>query len=59
MPGRDDLLNLQGFIQTLFEVPTAKPKSFRDQFVLVTNGGSSRAYIYDVVGLAWKYTALT
>lgn len=54
-----DLLNLTGFLQTLSVVPTEKPKIFRDQFVLVTNGGSSRAYIYDAVALAWKYVALT
>lgn len=59
LPGRNDLLNVQGFIQTIEEVPTAKPKRFRDQFVIVTNGGSSRAYIYDTSGLAWKYSALT
>ena len=54
-----DLLNLTGFIQTINFVPTEKPKIFRDQFMIVTNGGSSRAYIYDTVGLAWKYVALT
>ena len=59
LPGVLDLLNLEGFIQTLAVAPTEKPKIFRDQFVLVTNGGSSRAYIYDTVGLAWKYVALT
>lgn len=58
-PNRDDLLNLFGFIRTLATVPTEKPKQFVDQFCVVTNGGSSRAYIYDTVGLAWKYVALT
>lgn len=59
IPGTSHFFNLEGFVRTLFEVPTAKPKQMKDQFVLVTNGGSSRAYIYDTVGLAWKYVALT
>ena len=57
--GLNHLLNLEGFIQTIDFAPTAKPKKFSDQFRIVTNGGSSRAYIYDTVGLAWKYVALT
>lgn len=59
LPNQIDLLNLTGFIQTIDFVPTEKPKIFRDQFILVTAGGSSRAYIYDAVGLAWKYIVLT
>jgi hypothetical protein len=59
MGDRFDVLNLLGFIQTIDFVPTAKPKRFIDQFVIVTSGGSSRAYIYDTVGLAWKYATLT
>lgn len=59
LPNAIDLLNLEGFIQTIDFVPTDKPRIFRDQFMLVTAGGSSRAYIYDVVGLAWKFVTLT
>lgn len=59
IPDEDHIFNLVGFIQTRDTVPTDKPRKFADQFVLVTNGGSSRAYIYDTRGLAWKYTSLT
>lgn len=56
------LQNLNGFIQTIEFVPAYTPKSFLDQFVLVTSGGSSRAYLYDTKftgGGAWRYTVLT
>ncbi len=59
LPGFVDLLNLTGYLQTIDFVPTAIPRLFREQFVIVTAGGSSRAYIYDTVGAAWKYTTLT
>ncbi len=58
-PSENHIFNLEGFIQTIDFVPTNKPRKFSDQFVLVTAGGSSRAYIYDRVGLAWKYWTLT
>lgn len=54
--------NLDGFIQTLEFVPTYTPSRFLDQFVIVTSGGSSRAYIYDTKptgGKAWRFTTLT
>jgi hypothetical protein len=56
------LQNLDGFIQTLEFVPTYTPSRFIDQFVIVTSGASSRAYIYDTKptgGKAWRYTTLT
>ena len=54
-----NVLNLDGFIQTLEIVPTYTPTRFIDQFVMVLNGGSTRAYIYDTRGRAWRYTTLT
>lgn len=56
------LSNLDGFIQTLEFVPTYKPARFIDQFVLVTSGGSTRAYWYDTKPSgtpAWRYVVLT
>lgn len=55
------LANLDGFIQTLEFVPTYKPSRVIDQVVLVTSGGSTRAYFYDTKpsALGWKYTTLT
>lgn len=58
-PNENNIGNLTGFIRTIDFVPTDKPKQFIDQFIIVTSGGSSRAYIYDVVGLAWRFTTLT
>lgn len=59
IPGQDHWLNFVGFIRTLNEVPSYTPRQISQQFILVTNGGSSRAYIYDTIGQAWKYTTLT
>lgn len=59
IPGQQDVLNIDGFVSTFDFVPTAKPRQFLEQFVIVTAGGSSRFYMYDRIGLAWKYTALT
>lgn len=56
------LANLDGFIQTLEFVPTYKPSRVIDQVVIVTSGGSSRAYFYDTKPSgtpAWRYTTLT
>lgn len=55
------LQNLDGFIQTLEFVPTYKPSRFLDQVVLVTSGGSTRAYFYDTKPSSpgWKFAALT
>lgn len=58
-PGIQHLENIQGFLHRMEVVPTEKPKSFVDQIVLVTNGGSTAAYIYEPTSLAWKYVLLT
>ena len=58
-PNENNLFNLYGFIRTIDFVPTEKPKTFADQLFIVTAGGSSRMYIYDTRGLAWRYTTLT
>lgn len=54
-----DLQNITNFLRTQEAVPTAKPRNFIEQVVLVWSGGSARAYFYDTVNLAWRYTALT
>lgn len=59
IPGVNHLLNIEGLLRTLEEVPTYTPRNLADQLVLVTNGGSTRAYFYETVGRAWKYVALT
>ena len=58
-PNSQSLFNLDGFITTQDFVPSAKPHGFADQFLIVTAGASSRMYIYDTRGLAWRYTTLT
>ena len=58
----DNVANLLGSIRSLDAAPSEVPKRFVDQFMIVTSGGSSRLYIYDVKptgGLAWRYTSLT
>lgn len=58
-PGDNQVFNLLGFFRTQESVPTDKPVRFAEQLVIVTSGGSSRQYIYDTNGLAWRYTTLT
>lgn len=58
-PEIGDILNIKGFIRSQETVPTEKPKSFSDQLVLVSGGGSTRAYFYDIAALAWRFTALS
>ena len=57
--GEFNWLNLFGFLKRVEEVPSAKPRNIYEQIVIVTNGGSTRAYIYENYSLAWKYIALT
>lgn len=57
-PSQNDIRDIVGFIQTVESVPTDKPKTFWDQWRIVTSGGSSRSYVYDTVGGSWKYTTL-
>ena len=45
-------------IQTTTSVPTNVPKKVVEQILIVNNSGF-KLYIYDTVGNAWKYTALT
>lgn len=61
LPDEQHILNMQGFLRTIDFVPTAKPTRFVDQMFMVTAGGSSRLYIYDINPgtLGWKYTTLT
>lgn len=54
-----DLANINNFIRTREDVPSAKPRNFIEQFVLVWSGGSARAYLYDTVNLGWRYVVLT
>lgn len=58
-PGQNNFLNIEGFIQARESAPTAAPRKLSEQIVVVSGGGSSRAYIYDIAARAWKYTALT
>lgn len=58
-PEQEDILNISGFLRAQERVPADKPKSFVEQLVLVSGGGSTRAYFYDVNALAWRYVALT
>ena len=59
IPNQNHWLNLVGFIRTIEEIPTYTPRNIQQQFLLITNGGSSRAYLYDTLGRAWRYTQLT
>lgn len=58
-PFEPDVFNLLGFLRTQDFVPSAKPMRFAEQVVIVTAGGSSRLYIHDRIGAAWRYTTLT
>jgi hypothetical protein len=53
-PDIQHILNLEGFLPTLTEEPTYVPRKFAEQIVIVTTGGSSRAYIYDTKAIGWK-----
>ena len=52
-------IDLAGFLKRVEEVPTQTPRNIYEQFVLVTNGSSSRAYIYEPIAQAWLYTQLS
>lgn len=53
-PDESNLADVRGFLHTRTEEPSYVPRSFSEQFVLVTTGGSSRAYLYDVISNTWK-----
>ncbi len=59
LPGRNDFLNLEGFIQSREDVPTNPPRKLSEQIVLVSGGGSTRAYLYDIAARAWRFTTLS
>lgn len=50
--------DIRGFLLRLTEEPTHTPKGMFEQIVVVTTGGSSRAYIYDTVANNWKSTVI-
>lgn len=58
-PQENNIYNIVGFISTLEEIPTYVPRRFVEQIVLVTNGGSTRAYLYDRANTSWVYATLT
>jgi len=65
-PNKNDISDIDGFVQTIAETPAtgtkaliAKPKNFEQQFILVKEGGSTSAFIYDAVNKEWNHVALT
>lgn len=46
--------DINGFILSLTETPAYTPRGAFEQFVMVTAGGSSRAYLYDTTAKAWR-----
>lgn len=48
-----------GFLNPTSSAPTDTPKRPFDKFRYYSNGGTYRLYIYDSVGKAWRYVALT
>ena len=59
VPGENNILNIEGFVQTLTEEPTYIPRKLSDQVVLVRTGGSTAAYFYDTVNTTWRHIVLT
>ena len=47
------LEDIWGVLPTIDTIPTYTPARFLQQIVIVANGGSSRAYIYDTVNNRW------
>lgn len=58
-PNENNLDDITGFIRTLTEEPSYIPRSFSEQYVLVTTGGSSRAYLYDISSNTWKSVVIS
>lgn len=58
-PEENNWLDVEGFLQYREDVPTNKPKHIAQQIVVVSGGGSTALYIYDVASLAWKSVTLT
>ncbi len=57
--GQVYLRNLWGLFETVSVAPTTIPKTTYDQIKFYSNAGTFRLYMYDSVGNAWHYTALT
>lgn len=53
-PPQQDLLQVQGAIQTFSSTPTHIPKTIIEQIILT----STKLYIYDTVNNTWKYASL-
>ena len=58
-PGQNDFLNIEGFIQSRETVPTAAPRKLSEQLVVVSGGGSTRTYTYDIAARAWRFVQLS
>lgn len=58
-----DILNLEGFIETVTSIPTEPPKNFYQSIKIYTDSISSpttrRLYIYSVALDDWLYVALS
>lgn len=52
-PGQQNWGNLNGYIPKLTEEPTYTPRGAFEQLVVVSSGGSTSTYIYDVGAKAW------
>jgi hypothetical protein len=58
-PSERRFQDIDGFMKRVEEVPSQTPRNLYEQFVLVTNGSSSRVYIYEPIAQAWRYTQLS
>lgn len=52
------LLALRTTLKTVSTAPTSVPRSFNEQIVIYSSGGTYRLYVY-IVGIGWKSTTLT
>ena len=48
-----NFVNLVGLFSTGTDAPSLAPRKISEQFVVVTAGGSSRAYIYNTISRTW------
>lgn len=58
-PDEVNLKDVTGYPKTVSTAPTYTPKTFIDGFVMYSNGGTYRLYIYDFSNKAWRYATLT
>jgi len=54
-----NFLDIEGFVNSLTEEPSFTPRKLSDTFFIVTTGGSSRFYVFDVVSRTWKTTVIS